>query len=224
MLSTIFRFSRSLRLMSDIYRAFLEHQTAIRRVIARYCAHPEDIDDLAQHTFLRGFAAETKATIREPRAFLLRIARNLALSEVKRHGRRFTDSLEDCEASKTLKDDQQASAEDQLDTARKLAVLSMAIAQLPPECRNVLLMRKVEQLRFKQIATRLNVSVSTAEKRIAKALVLCAAALRREGYDPAEFGAQLMHNTSSAAPAGKPRLSMAPDRDVRNLIDGDFNE
>lgn len=217
-------FLYTLRLMSDIYRAFLEHQTAIRRVIARYCAHPEDIEDLAQHTFLRGFAAETKTRIREPKAFLLRIARNLALSEIKRHGRRFTDSLEDCEISEVLKDDRQASAEDRLDATRKLAALSMAVAQLPPDCRDVLLMRKVEQLRFKQIATRLNVSVSTVEKRVAKALVLCAAVLRREGYDPTEFGGQFIKHASGAAPVGKPQLSMAPDGNAANLIDGEFNE
>lgn len=210
--------------MSDIYRAFLEHQTAIRRIIARYCAHPEDIEDLAQHTFLRGFAAETKTRIREPKAFLLRIARNLALSEIKRHGRIYTDSLEDCEASAVLKDDGQASAEDRLDTTRKLAALSMAVAQLPPECRDVLLMRKVEQLRFKQIATRLNVSVSTVEKRVAKALHLCAAILRREGYDPTEFGGQFLKNAADAAAPGKPVLSMAPERNVANLIDGELNE
>lgn len=210
--------------MSDIYRAFLEHQTAIRRVIARYCAQPEDIEDLAQHTFLRGFAAETKAKIREPKAFLLRIARNLALSEIKRHGRRFTDSIEDCEVSEVLKDERQATAEDRLDATRKLAALSMAVAQLPPECRDVLLMRKVGRLRFKQIATRLNVSVSTVEKRVAKAMVLCAAALRQEGYDPTEFGGRFMKNAAGAAPAGKPQLSMAPDLDAANLIDGEFNE
>ena len=207
--------------MSEIYRAFLKHEDAIRRMIARYCKHAEDIDDLAQQVFLRSFAAEAKEEIRDPKAFLLRVARNLALSEVKRHGRRFTDSLEDFESSEVLKDDRQVSAEDRLDSARKLAALSMAVAQLPAECRDALLMRKLENLRFKQIATRLNVSVSTVEKRIAKAMALCAKVLRREGYDPAEFGGAL---SSNDAPSGKPRLRMAPDLETNNLIGGGFDE
>jgi RNA polymerase sigma-70 factor (ECF subfamily) len=69
-----------------------------------------------------------------------------------------------------------------------LFVLTQAVAQLPVECQRVFLMRKVEGLRVKQIATRLNVSVSTVEKRLARALLLCDRYLRQQGYDAAEFG------------------------------------
>ena len=57
-----------------------------------------------------------------------------------------------------------------------------AVASLPEEVREAFLMRKMDGLKFKQIALRLDVSVSTVEKRVAAALLHCARHLRRNGY------------------------------------------
>ena len=176
--------------MSKILRAFVENETSIRRVLARYFNRADDIDDLAQETFLRGFAAELKMTIREPTAFLLRVAKNLALSELKKRRNADTDYLEEKASSEVLVDKSAPSIEDQFDGRRKFAAFAKALASLPEPYRRALLMRKMDHLRFKQIAKRLNVSVSTVEKRVASALILCNARLREEGYDPREFGAQ----------------------------------
>ena len=177
--------------MSGVYKAFLEYETVIRRVLARYASRPDTVDDLAQQTFLKCYAAEMKEEIREPKAFLLRVAKNVALSEVRRHVNTMTDSLEDFESSNVLKDERHSSPETEVDARRKLEVAAHALESLPAECRQALIMRKVEKLRFKQIATRLEVSVSTVEKRVAKALVLCNGWLRAHGYDPEEFGEAL---------------------------------
>lgn len=173
--------------MSGILRAFLQHQAAIKRVLGRYVP-PEDRNDLLQETFLKAYAAEMTTPIQDAKAFLFRVAHNLALSELNKKSRSDTDYLEDLSGPEVLEDEKSGSVEAQIDGRRKLFVLTQALAHLPEECQRVFLMRKAEGLRVKQIATRLNVSVSTVEKRLAKALLLCNRHLRRQGFDPAEFG------------------------------------
>lgn len=177
--------------MSKILHAFQQHEKSIKRIFARYCRRREDIEDYTQETFLKAFAAETKTDIQNPKAFLLRVAKNLALSELKRKVNTNTDHIEDSGGAEVLIDERQVSIENQIDGQRKLVVASKVIASLPEHHRQALLMRKMEKLKFKQIATRLNISLSTVEKRVATALVLCNTRLREEGYDPAEFGSVL---------------------------------
>ena len=174
--------------MSRIFQAFLQNEDSIRRVIARYFRKPEDIDELTQEVFVKCFAAEMKAEIWEPKFFLLRSAKNLALSELKKKARTTTDSIEDSGGPDVYKDEVGISAETRLDSKRKLAALAQAIASLPPNYRRAFWMRKIEGLKLAQIAAQLNISVSTAKKRVADALLKCEAHLREKGYEPGEFG------------------------------------
>lgn len=174
--------------MSRIFRAFQENKDALRRVFKRHFKSPDDVDDLLNETFLKCFAAEIKTEIREPRAFIFRVAKNLAVSESKKKFTKQVIFFEDSEDPDVLKDRRGVSADACLDGKRKLAVLSKAIANLPDTHREVFIMRKVEKLKFKQIAIRLDVSVSTVEKRVAAAFVMCSAFLRAEGYSMSEFG------------------------------------
>ena len=59
--------------MSKVFKAFVLNEPAIRRVLARYLSRMEDIEDLAQETFLKCFAAEAKTEIHNPKAFLLQM-------------------------------------------------------------------------------------------------------------------------------------------------------
>ena len=188
--------------MSKILHAFQQHEKSIKRIFARYCRRHEEIEDYTQETFLKAFAAETKTDIQNPKAFLLRVAKNLALSELKRKVNTNTDHIEDSGGTEVLIDERQVSIENQIDGQRKLVVASKVIASLPEHHRQALLMRKMDRLKFKQIATRLNVSLSTVEKRVATALVLCNTRLREEGYDPAEFGSVLSTGLSAGLSTG----------------------
>lgn len=174
--------------MSIIYRAFLANERAIRRIFERHFRRTEDVDELTQETFIRCFSAESKNEIHNPRAFLFRAAKNLALSERKKKFRSTTEYLEDSGGTEVFIDEASASAEASLDGRRKLAMLTQAIASLPTEYRQAFLMRKVENLKIAQIAARMNVTERTAGHRVATALEMCLAHLRKAGYDPAEFG------------------------------------
>lgn len=185
--------------MSNLLTAFIKNESTIRKIIRRYFASAEDVEDLTQETFLKCFLAETKATIEDPKAFLITVAKNTALSELKRKARTTTDYLEESTKTNVLIDKTRASPETDLDSKRKLTALAKAIAELPDESRQAFLMRKMEGLKYRQIALRLNLPVTTIHRIVAKALIKCSAALREQGYEPAELGIS-SRDPSSARP------------------------
>ncbi len=174
--------------MPDVLEIFLKNEQAIRRHIMRLCRSAADTDEILQETFLRGFAAETKGSISEPKAYLFQIAKNIALDKLRKKASLPIDSLEDSGGSSLLLDEDQAAADTMLDGRRKLALFAKAVAQLPPQCRKAFLLRHVNDYSYKQIASRMNISVSAVEKHVTIALVKCDQFLRANGYDAAEFG------------------------------------
>lgn len=178
----------------------------VRRIVAKYRSNKEDIEDLMQDTFLKCFAADIKQTIHDPKAFIFRVAKNVAISEAKKKRHSTTNSIEDFGGIEVYEDERQVSPERQAENKRKLLLFSYALAELPPEMSRALVMRKIDGLRFKQIATRLGVSVSTVEKRVATALLRCNGYLREQGYD---FSENALNQTqgSSIDSKGVPAVS-----------------
>jgi len=175
--------------MSKILAAFQKQEAVIRRIVAKYRSNPADVEELTQDVFLAGFAAELRSEIHEPERLLFRIAKNLAINEAVRKVNTTSIAIEDSVILSVYKDEKQISAEDIVDTRQRLFIFSQALASLPPELRRVFVMRRVEGLKFKQIATRLNVSVSTVEKRAAAAMLECRKYLIENNHDLAEFWA-----------------------------------
>ncbi|MCF6293053.1 MAG: RNA polymerase sigma factor [Robiginitomaculum sp.] len=175
--------------MSKILVAFQNQQNMIRRIVAKYRSNPADIDEVTQDVFLMGFAAEQRSDIHEPERLLFRIAKNLAVNEAMRKVNTTSVSIEDSVILSVYKDEQAISAEDILDARQRLFIFSQALASLPAELRRVFVMRRVDGLQFKQIATRLNVSVSTVEKRAVAAMLQCRRYLTDNGHDLASFWA-----------------------------------
>lgn len=177
--------------MSKIFDAFQKRKADIRRTVAKYNANPADIDELTQETFLKGFAAELKQEILQPEHLLLRIAKNLSINAAVRKSNTSTKSIEGLTHPSVLEDKMYISQETRLDARQRLFVFSKALANLSPELRRALVLRRIEGLKYKEIATRVNASVSTVEKRVVAAMIDCMVYLREQGYDPADFKADL---------------------------------
>ncbi len=82
--------------MPDLLEAYEDNILMIRQIIARYGIRPGDVEDIAQETFLRAFTAQAETKLRNPKAFLIRVARNLAASELKRKVNTTSVSIEQC--------------------------------------------------------------------------------------------------------------------------------
>jgi RNA polymerase sigma-70 factor (ECF subfamily) len=169
--------------MSPILRAFLNNESALKRVIARLIPSVEVVDDLAQETFLRASVAEAQTTIMEPRAFLFRVARNLAHNERKRAGYRKTERLEDFPDPDVFGSVEEALPEDSMDAKRTLGLVAEAVAMMPKKRRMAFVLRKIEELSYDEIAKRMGISVKTVEKHVAAGLADCIDHLERLGRE-----------------------------------------
>ena len=184
--------------MSRILKAFLENERGLKRFLSRFLPHAQDVDEIAQETFLRAFAAEASEDVLMPRAYLYRIARNLALNEKARIATHKNDSLEDLSNPDVLGSGDQPDAAQHLDGKRNMAIFAEAISALPAQCRQVFLLRKVHGLSQKAVAERLNIAPSTVEKHVALGLVRCSEYMRQRGYEPS--GATPTTTTDRAMP------------------------
>lgn len=161
---------RSLK-RSAVYGAFMRHEAPLKRFVSRFLRSSQDIEDIVQEAFLRAYRAEADKEIEQPKSYLFRIAKHLALTQLSRKSRQITDYLEDCNES--IVTTASASVEDEFIANQTLGMHCEAVAALPPQCRRVYLMRKVYGMTHKEIAERLGIAVSTVEKHLIKGVAEC---------------------------------------------------
>lgn len=151
-----------------------------------------------QEAFLQSFAAELRTEIRNPKAFVFEVAKNVALADSRKSKRSPTEMLEDFGGADLILDEGQPSAADGLDGRCKLAAFARAVAHLPPKCREAFLLRRIDGLPYKQIANRMNISVSAVEKHVAAGLLKCHSYLLDHGFEPSEFGGERKEKENTA--------------------------
>ncbi len=158
--------------MSRILIEFETGKTDLRRYLGRFFARTQDVEDMLQEVFVRAYAAESRGPILLPRAYLFRVAKHVALNEIARRKNSATDSVEDFPDPDVIGSGNQPGLEQEVDGRRRLALFANAVAALPSQCRKVLVLKKIEGLSQREIATRLGIAESTVEKHLAKALLL----------------------------------------------------
>jgi RNA polymerase sigma factor (sigma-70 family) len=156
---------------TPVYEAYTRHESSLKRFIGRFMRNSSDIEDIAQEAFLRAYTVERGRSIEQPKSFLFRIAKHLALSQLTRKARQITDYIEDFEDSSVIQLDH--SAEDEISARQMLGLHCEAVAELTPQCRQVYLLRKVHGFSHKEIAEHLGIAVSTVEKHLMKAIEQC---------------------------------------------------
>ena len=175
--------TRNRRPLSAVSAAFLVNHDFLKRFLARYFSDSQDIEDVAQEAYLRAYVAEQQKEIEQPKAFLFRIARNLALTQLTAKSKKITDYLEECGASVVI--ECVAAADSEVEAQESLGLYCEAVAALPEKCRQVFLLRKVHGLAHKEIAQRMSLSVSSVEKYLLRGILECKAFVQeQEGRVP----------------------------------------
>jgi len=165
---------------TSLTQAFLAWKASLTRYVATFFVSREDIEDTVQEVYLQALASERTTEIRSPSSYLFRVARNIALNKKARQRKVFFENLE--QFGDSIGEDDAPSVFDQVYGKQKLRALSEAIEALPPQCRKVFLMQRMDGLSYKEIAGRLGISTRTVEKHLEKALRRCAEHLLTQGF------------------------------------------
>jgi RNA polymerase sigma factor (sigma-70 family) len=148
----------------------LPHLSAAYR-LARYLTRNDaDADDVVQEAFLRalkyfgGFRGEGAS---KSRAWLLAIVRNMAHTWQRRH---HTDAstmeFDETVHSEAIADEHPGSVLSRRDLHETLADV---LDRLPPDFREVIVLREIEGLSYKEISEVVNVPAGTVMSRLARA-------------------------------------------------------
>ena len=162
----------------SFYRATV---APLRAYLARLLGDRDEAQDVAQNAFVRIQSAVDDGSAREPRLLLFATARRLALNEIRRRRNQRIDG------SAAAGIDSLHSTEPPVErivaARQELARFEEILLRLPPGCRQVFLLRKVENLTHGEIARRLGISTKTVENHMTRAYRLL-----HEAYASAEAG------------------------------------
>ena len=166
---------------SGISDAFLENAEFLRRYVRQILPSYHEAEDVAQEAYMRAFVAEKKTHIKQPKAFLFQVARNVALTRLARKSRQIHQCIEELsEPNSSMVD---AATDDYVEALELLETYSEAVIALPPKCRDVFLLRKVYGFKHKEIAQRMGISISSVEKYVRRGILACQDHLAKR-YDP----------------------------------------
>jgi len=149
----------------------LPHLDAAHRLARWLSRSPGDADDIVQEAFMRAYRAFDSLRSSDARAWLLAIVRNCHLSALAERRRRAYEPLTEeheaqAESAAAAPPPDPESASIERDERRTLARL---IAGLPEEQREVLLLRELEDMSYREIAEVAQVPIGTVMSRLARA-------------------------------------------------------
>ena len=154
-----------------VFSAFLAAEPVIVSFVRRFFASNFDIEDICQETVTRALEAEKNRQIEDPGAFLFGVARNVVRKRLDKKSRSLIDFVDDFSADYYEAD--QPSIENRVDEQQRMLLFASAVETLPRQCQRVFVLKKVYGYSHKEIAAKLEISVSTVEKHVAAGLKRC---------------------------------------------------
>lgn len=150
---------------STINSIYVDHHDWLRRLLARRTGCVHLASDITHDVFVRLLARDTIPDIREPRAFLAKIAHGLVVDQWRKAAieRAWLETLATLDLSVP-------SPEEQAEIVEALVRIDTLLSGLKPRVREVFLLSRLDGLTYAKIAERLSVSLSTVEKDMALAM------------------------------------------------------
>jgi RNA polymerase sigma-70 factor (ECF subfamily) len=146
---------------AELEKIYDAHAPALFRFLLSLLRNETDARDALQEIFIRIARAPGQLSEkREPRAYLIRLAHNLAIDSMRRRGAR-TRAAERLQAEPVAL----FVAGEDPDTRQFRDGLAAALGLLPPEQRSVVHLKLWENLTFADIAEALEISPNTAASR-----------------------------------------------------------
>ena len=155
---------------TEIFSIFYPSLYAFSR---KYISDPDDAKDIIQNVFVNIWEKRNEIVIHTSlKSYLLKMVSNACLNEIKR--RNVINNLEATLRIKLLEEENRRIVQERytyefLDS-KKLTKLKQAIEKLPDSCKEIFKMSRFQEMKNREIAEELNISVRTVETQIYRAL------------------------------------------------------
>lgn len=173
-----------------ITQSFLSFKKALIKIVREIIDDPVEVEDILQETYIKSFEANNKRTIRSPKAYMVKTARNLALNHIASSSAKYSSTdvndMQSICSNAPLVDEQ-------VEIEKKFKLYCDAIQSLPVNCRRVFVLKQVYGMSQKEIAHRLSISEKTVEYHMGKGLYKCRKYMEA-GYSSTASVVELDHN------------------------------
>jgi RNA polymerase sigma-70 factor (family 1) len=152
---------------------FSQNYDALVRFLSSRTGDSEEAQDLAQDAFYNVMKVDDVDKLEHPRAYLFQTAANLALNRIRKQKHQDSHKRNVESNADPERDGMVASPERAAAAREQLLQVEKALNGLPTKCRRAFLLHRTRHMTYQQIAVELNVSVSTVEKYMIRALEQC---------------------------------------------------
>jgi len=156
-------------------REVLPLEPMLTRFLQRNWRNAAEVSDLRQETYARVYEAAQRERPLLAKPFLFQVARNMMIDRLRKQSVVSLESVADFDWLNVT--DDKPSSEAYVAARQELRLLQAALDDLPPRCRQVVVLLKVEGLSQKQVAKQMGITVETVENQVAKGMRVLAQAL-----------------------------------------------
>ena len=164
----------------DVAGLFREHNQTLVRFLRARLGSEQEAKEVAQEAYVKLLQLERAGAISFMRAYLFRIAANLAIDRIRQ--RKSQGRHEDIDLFEELEDgaapERTAIAQEQLD------ILDRCLDELPERCAQAFVLSRLHGMKPPQVAEAMGISDRMVRNHMVRALVYCK--LRLDGCTPAE--------------------------------------
>lgn len=151
----------------------------LERFLRRNWRDVDEISDLRQEVYARVFDSCANTRPESAQAFVLTTARNLLIDRARRAQIVSIETYADMDALAPTLDE--LSPERYLSARSELKLLQVALNLLPARCREVVMLRKIEGLSQREVASKMGITEDTVERQVSKGVRALAMALQATG-------------------------------------------
>lgn len=154
------------RLLNEVSVAF---RPSLTRYFARRIKERSDVEDLVQEVFLRLVRRGGLRDVEHVSGYIFETASNVLTDQVRRWRVRQADAQVELrhadDVGTEIRQDRVLEGQQELQRA------VTALEQLPEQTRQVFVLRRIEGMQYRDLATRLGISISAAEKHMQRAIL-----------------------------------------------------
>lgn len=169
---------------SLLVAAYFSNKHAIGRFLSARLGDRQEAEDILQELYIKLSGINAPDDLRDPVAYLYRMALNLARDHRRERSRAHKREAEWVNARATIVGSEAIadapSAEAEYAAKQQIAAVRAALDELSPQCRRAFVLHKFEGLSHEEVARRTGITRSTVEKHMRTALKYLIARLGRD--------------------------------------------